>query len=116
MHVRNLTIAVGYWLLTAPLLRAQAPVALELGKPVKAELVGGQTHRYMVAAKQGQFMRVNIKRPVFSTVVTVTGSDGLILPISVWPGAYMEPNTVCWIARAQKYSIEISPAEKASKT
>ena len=79
MHVRNLTIVVGCWLLTAPLLQAQEPVALEFGKPVKAELAGGQTHRYTVAAKQGQFMRVNMKRPVFSTVVTVTGSDGMII-------------------------------------
>ena len=46
MKVLNLTIAVGCWMLAAPLVRAQQAVALELGKPVKAELAGGQTHRY----------------------------------------------------------------------
>ena len=46
MKIPNLTIVVGCWLLTAQLARAQEPVALELGKPVKAELAGGQTHLY----------------------------------------------------------------------
>ena len=71
MHVRNLTIAVACWLLAAPLVRAQQPVALELGGPVKAELAGGQTHRYTVAAQKGQFFRVNAQGLGFPAVVRI---------------------------------------------
>ena len=75
MKVLNLTITVGCWMLAAPLVRAQAPVALELAKPVAAELAGGQTHRYTLTAQQGQFMRVNGRRPAFPTVVRLFGPE-----------------------------------------
>ena len=80
MKVLNLTIAVGCWMLAAPLVRAQAPVALELGKPVAVELAGGQTHRYTLTAQQGQFMRVNVQLPVFTTAISLFGPDGTHFP------------------------------------
>ena len=101
MQMRNLTIAVACWLLAAPLVRAQQPVALELGKPAKAELAGGQTHRYTVTAQKGQLFRLNAKGPGFPVVVRLFAPDRVARQIEVtWQAAPTATNTIVWVAKA----------------
>ena len=101
-------------LLVATVALAQTPVALELGKSVSAELAGGQTHQYMVTAKVGQFLRVNVIRPAISTTVRLLDPADQSKLIEVqWPSAAMEPNTLCWIARTTgEYRVEFAAASK----
>ena len=110
MHVRNLTIAVACWLLAAPLVRAQQPVALELGKPVKAELAGGQTHRYTVTAQKGQYFRVNAQGLGFPAVVRIFAPDRVASQIEMaWQAAPTATNTIVWVAKASgEHRIEIA--------
>ena len=110
MQMRNLTIAVACWLLAASLVRAQQPVALELGKPVQAELAGGQTHRYTVTAQEGQFFRVNAQGLGFPVSVRIFGPNGVARQIEVtWQAAPTATNTIVWVAKASgEYRIEIA--------
>ena len=110
MHLRNLTIAVACWLLAAPLVRAQQPVALELGGPVKAELAGGQTHRYTVTAQKGQYFRVNAQGLGFPAVVRIFAPDRVASQIEMaWQAAPTATNTIAWVAKASgEHRIEIA--------
>jgi hypothetical protein len=105
-------------LLIAPVLSAQTnPEALELGKTVRAELAGGQSHRYAITASDGQFMRIVFSRPGFGILIRLSEAAAKenLLELQ-WPaGAQGRLEPFYWIAKASgEYRIELVAAEQAA--
>jgi CHAT domain-containing protein/uncharacterized protein HemY len=89
-----------------------SPAALELGKTISGQFTPGQTDHYSVAVKAGQFFRVTISRPGFSTVVRLAepGEKANVVELH-WPGALHRREPLCWIAKAGgEYRIEFGAA------
>ena len=49
---------------------------LELGKPVKQVLAGGQSHSYRIRLDAGQFLEVFVEQQGIDVLTTLTGPDG----------------------------------------
>jgi len=100
-------------MLVAPALTAQTnPVALELGKPVQAELAAGQSNQYSIEVKAGQFVRVEVSQPESATVIRLSepAKKDNLLELH-WPGSSQRTESLCWIAKvAGGYHIEFAPA------
>src|SRR5262249_776625 len=50
--------------------------ALEVGKPIRRELAGGQKHAYRIGLSSDQFMKVIVEQQGIDVVVQVSGPDG----------------------------------------
>src|ERR1700730_7047515 len=49
---------------------------LEAGKPIERQIVGGQSHTYMITAAAGQYLHVVVDQRGIDVVVTLFNSDG----------------------------------------
>ena len=98
-----MTIRFVCFALVAVVAWGQEPVVLELGKPVTAELAGGQRHVYVVRAAPGEFVRVNVRRPALSTTIQVVDPrDSSTVAKMNWGASGL--NTICWIAASNPIS------------
>ncbi len=88
---------------------------LELGKPIEAELHGGQTQLYRIQAKAGQFLHVVVLQEGIDVVVTLIDPSGKQLAQSdVLNGAY-GLELVSAIAEASgEFRVDVSCPSKQS--
>ncbi len=58
---------------------AQEPKVLELGKPMKRDLAGGQQHAYQLTLAEGQYISVTIEPRAINVVARLFGTAGTLV-------------------------------------
>jgi CHAT domain-containing protein/tetratricopeptide (TPR) repeat protein len=109
------------------------PRALEEGRPLQAELGGGQSHSYRVESGAGQFLRATVEQRGIDIVLRVFGPDGQRLSevdnlnarygveavslITERPGRYrLEVGAVNHEAVAGRYELRLEPLHAVTDT
>jgi CHAT domain-containing protein len=89
------------------------PVRLELGRAIRGELATQQTHSFAVALKAGQYMRLVVSQPRFSTVLRLFAPDGIQKLVELnLTGAGRRPEPMCWIAESPgEYHVELAGSQ-----
>jgi C-terminal processing protease CtpA/Prc len=101
-------LLVGIGVCVATVMAQEAPVSLQLGKPVERELVGGQTHTYALTLAANQIARVIAEQKGVDLVLSVVAPDGTRLFDIDSPNgtAGDEPATIA-ARRGGTYRVEV---------
>ena len=95
-------------------LSAQPTVSRSLGldERVTETFVSGRPHTYSITLAAGQYVRVVVSRPTFSTVVNLKGPGPPTGLLELhWPAAPQVSEPIQWIAKkAGLYEIQLAPA------
>jgi CHAT domain-containing protein/Tfp pilus assembly protein PilF len=95
--------------------RADAPTALQPGRPLTAELGGGHSYFYSVAVSEGQFFHISVQQLGVQVAVTLLAPDRKKLLESEHPAPATEPEALAWIAdKGGAYQIEVRSAAESS--
>jgi CHAT domain-containing protein len=91
--------------------------ALEQGKPIARELIGGEAHSYRLTLSAGQFCHVVVDQRGIDVAVALYGSDGERIVEVDSPNDTNGPEPVLLVAGASgSYRLEVRSADKNAPT
>ena len=92
---------------------AQAPTALEIGKPIERELKVGETQSFQVELRRGKFLNATVEQQGIDVVVRVFAPDGSMLAEIDSPTGDQGSELVAVEAKTDgTHRIEIAPLDK----
>ena len=84
-------------------------LTLELGKPIKRELAGGQSHSYKFTLTSNQYAHIVVEQKGIDVEVTLFGPDGQPVMRINGSSGMLDSESVHWIAEmAGSYRLEVS--------
>jgi CHAT domain-containing protein/predicted negative regulator of RcsB-dependent stress response len=89
---------------------------LELGKPIERELIGGQSHQYLIGLAQNQFLRLIVEQKGIDVAVLLFDPEGKKIEEVDRPNGSEGPEPVSVIANTSgSYRLEVRSLDKAAK-
>jgi CHAT domain-containing protein len=89
------------------------PLELEMGAPVERELAGGETHAYVLTAREGQFFQLVVEQAGIDVVVTLTDPGGRQVANVDRPNGWRGREVVSHLAaQTGSYGVRVRAWEK----
>ncbi len=95
---------------------AQSTLLDDLARSVDRELVGGESHNYLVSLKANDFLQLSMETTDIEVVGRLLGPDGNVLAETTTSTGLPEPVLISFIAQMTgSYQIQVASSDKASR-